>query len=220
LAEERADVLDYCAGDVRALERLWPAMASHIDWPRALLRGRYMAAVARMEYAGVPIDTTRLALLREHWEHIQDELIAEIHSVYQVFEGRTFSLHRFSALLKRLGLPWKHHDSGRPDLSDDTFREMARIYPIVAPLRELRSSLADLRLNALSVGKDGRNRTLLSPPRLAARSVAGHGTRFIGGPPCNLPSVLAMERRRGRQRGADRHHLDGLRLDAAHHGKL
>jgi hypothetical protein len=114
-----------------------------------------MAAVARMEYAGVPIDTVRLKLLREHWEHIQYESIAEIDNVYQVFEGCTFSSHRFSAWLKRVGLRWPHHDSGRPDLSDHTFREMARIFPIVAPLRELRSSLADLRLNALARGKQG-----------------------------------------------------------------
>ena len=32
-------------------------MGPDIDLPRALIRGRYMAAVARMEWAGVPIDT-------------------------------------------------------------------------------------------------------------------------------------------------------------------
>jgi hypothetical protein len=189
-AEERADILDYCAGDVRALERLWPAMAPHIDWPRALLRGRYMAAVARMEYAGIPIDTTRLALLREHWEHIQDELIAEIDNFYQVFEGRTFSSARFTAWLQRVGLRWPHHESGRPDLSDDTFREMARIHPIVAPLRELRSSLADLRLNALAVGKDGRNRTLLSPFRARSGRNAPSNSKFIFGPSVWLRGLI------------------------------
>jgi hypothetical protein len=53
---ERADILDYCESDVRALQRLLPAMAPVIDQPRALLRGRYMAAVAKMEVAGVPSD--------------------------------------------------------------------------------------------------------------------------------------------------------------------
>ena len=55
---EQAAILDYCASDVTALSALLPRMAPTIDWPRALLRGRYMAAVARMERAGVPIDTT------------------------------------------------------------------------------------------------------------------------------------------------------------------
>ena len=44
---------------------------------------------------------------------------------------------------------------------------------VVAPYRELRSSLSDLRLNDLAVGPDGRNRTILS----AFRSRTGRGER-------------------------------------------
>ena len=50
------EILDYCESDVDALARLLPAMLPRIDLPRALLRGRYMAAAAAMEYAGMPID--------------------------------------------------------------------------------------------------------------------------------------------------------------------
>jgi DNA polymerase I len=53
---ERTAILDYCESDVLALERLLPAMLPGIDLPRALLRGRYMAAAAAMEHAGTPID--------------------------------------------------------------------------------------------------------------------------------------------------------------------
>ena len=56
------DILDYCEGDVAALERLLPAMLPHIDLPRALFRGRYMAAAAAMEFNGVPIDVPTLEL--------------------------------------------------------------------------------------------------------------------------------------------------------------
>jgi DNA polymerase-1 len=42
--QERTAILDYCATDIVALERLLPAMLPRIDLPRALLRGRYMAA--------------------------------------------------------------------------------------------------------------------------------------------------------------------------------
>jgi hypothetical protein len=48
------EILDYCETDVEALQRLLPAMLPHIDLPRALLRGRYMAAAAVMEWNGVP----------------------------------------------------------------------------------------------------------------------------------------------------------------------
>jgi DNA polymerase I len=52
---EQSAVLDYCESDVSALARLPPAMLPTIDLPRALLRGRYMAAAARMENAGLAV---------------------------------------------------------------------------------------------------------------------------------------------------------------------
>jgi hypothetical protein len=64
--------------------------------------------------------------------------------------------------LIRADIPWPRLESGALDLSDDTFRQMARLYPLVAPLRELRFSLSQLRLNSLAVGSDDRNRCLLS----------------------------------------------------------
>ena len=62
---ERADILDYCESDVVGLEKLLPAMLPHIDLPRALLRGRYMAAGAAMEFNGVPMDVETLQRLRD-----------------------------------------------------------------------------------------------------------------------------------------------------------
>ena len=60
---ERAAVLDYCESDVDALGRLLTAMTPRLDLPRALVRGRYMAAAAAMEHHGVPVDVdTRLAV--------------------------------------------------------------------------------------------------------------------------------------------------------------
>ena len=98
---ERAAILDYCESDVAALARLLPAMLPKIDLPRALLRGRYMAAVARMERNGVPIDVGTLELLKRNWSKIQDQLIAEIDADYGVYDGRTFKADRFAAFLAR-----------------------------------------------------------------------------------------------------------------------
>ena len=96
--QERAAILDYCATDVAALERLLPAMLPRIDLPRALLRGRYMAAAAAMEWNGVPIDVSVLTLLRERWTDIQDDLIQTIDADYGVFEGRSFRAQRLGRL--------------------------------------------------------------------------------------------------------------------------
>ncbi len=76
--DQRQAILDYCQQDVDALGRLLPLMRARIDLPRALLRGRYMAAVARMEWTGVPIDVSLWSVLRERWDDIKEALVAEI----------------------------------------------------------------------------------------------------------------------------------------------
>src|SRR5262249_22328889 len=83
--QEQAALLDYCASDVDALGRLLPAMLPGIDLPRALLRGRYMAAAARMEWTGVPIDADGLARLLQRWEWIKGRLIAAVDREYGAF---------------------------------------------------------------------------------------------------------------------------------------
>ena len=136
---ERTAILNYCGEDVDALERLLPAMMPQIDLPRALLRGRYMAAAAAMEHNGVPIDVATWWLMRERWTGIQDELIAAIDRNYGVYDGRTFKLDRFARWLASKNIPWPRLESGQLDLSDDTFRQQARAYQAVSPLRELRA---------------------------------------------------------------------------------
>ena len=165
-------------------------MLPRIDLPRALLRGRYMAAAAAMEHNGTPIDVETLARLRQGWTDIQDQLIAAIDRDYGVYDGRTFKLDRFEALLAAENIPWRRLESGRLDLSDDAFRQEARIYPRVAPLRELRNSLADLRLNDLAVGRDGRNRTILSAFRSRTGRNQPSNTRFIFGPSVWLRGLI------------------------------
>ena len=165
-------------------------MLPRIDLPRALLRGRYMAAAAAMEHNGTPIDVETLARLRQCWTDIQDQLIAAIDRDYGVYDGRTFKLDRFEALLAAENIPWRRLESGQLDLSDDAFRQQARIYPRVAPLRELRSSLADLRLNDLAVGRDGRNRTILSAFRSRTGRNQPSNTRFIFGPSVWLRGLI------------------------------
>jgi DNA polymerase I len=141
-----------------------------------------MCAAARIEFAGVPIDMDMLGRLREGWVDIQDRLIAEIDRDYAIFEGRTFKQNRFESWLIRTGMPWPRLESGQLDLESDTFRGQARAYPIVAPLHELRSTLAELRLNRLAVGRDGRNRTLLSAFRARTSRNQPSNAQSVFGP--------------------------------------
>jgi hypothetical protein len=347
---ERQDLIAYCESDVDALIKLLPVMLPQIDLPRALLRGRYMAAVAAMEATGVPIDVATLDALRADWNRIKGRLVREIdkdfgvyvpggkfrintttrfgaeavavardvgcHPVYvvqavgevlaaeqqtvrdhaaavaaarrktgltvnriaqwehsghdystwprldedarelagaypelQIGRGyvtgeasddtdhaallwnllrkpaekvptrlnpdvlseaatladgapdelpddapRTFSAAKFAEFLARAGIPWPRSESGALALDDDTFREMAKAYPAVAPLRELRHTLGEMRLfDNLAVGADGRNRCLLSPFRATSSRNAPSNARFIFGPSCWLRSLIQPE---------------------------
>jgi DNA polymerase I len=96
----------------------------------------------------------------------------------------------FKALLVAEEIPWPTHESGRLDLSDSTFRNQARAYPRVAPLRELRSSLSELRLNDLAVGADARNRVLLSAFGARTGRNTPSNSRFIFGPSVWLRSLV------------------------------
>ncbi len=179
--EERIALLNYCAEDVDALRRLLLAMVPTLDIDHALIRGDYMRALARMEHTGVPLDVPYLERVRAEWSNIKLALIERIDATYGVFDGETFKRDRFERFLTRHEIPWPYTDGGRPKLDEETFREMARAYPIIAPLHELRVSLAQLRLADLEVGCDGRNRTMLSAFSTRTGRNAPSTTRFIFG---------------------------------------
>ncbi len=187
--EERA-ILDYCETDVSALSILLTAMQGQIDWPRALLRGRYMKAVSRIQMNGVPLDVDTLKRLQTHWVPIQDRLIADIDSDYGVYDGRSFKASRWEDYLIANDIPWPRLESGRLDMRDDTFRGMARAHPKVAPIRELRSTLSEMRPADLQFGDDGRNRCLLSPFRARTGRNQPSNSKFIFGPSVWLRGLI------------------------------
>jgi hypothetical protein len=79
------------------------------------------------------------------------------------------------------------------DLREKTFREMAKAYPQVAPLHELRHTLAKLRQIELRVGADGRNRTVLWPCRSKTSRTQPSASKFLFGPSCWLRSLMRPE---------------------------
>jgi DNA polymerase I len=179
---ERVAILDYCATDVAALAALLPRMAPMIDWPRALLRGRYMGALAHMERAGVPIDTELHQRMVASWDGIKQQLVQDVDADFGVFDVLTFKADRFRAWLEQQGIGWPTLPSGALALDDDTFRDQARHHPQIMPLHELRTTLSGLRLTGLEVGADGRNRCLLSPFRAVTGRNQPSNTKFIFGP--------------------------------------
>ena len=122
LTLEGLDSLDqYCSEDVITLQNLFQALVGRIDWPRALLRGRYVRALAQVEARGIPIDEPSLAQFQQEWAEIRGKLIEGLDAPFAIYEGGSFRQERFEHWLRRQGHrlaqePRRQTDAGRRHL--------------------------------------------------------------------------------------------------------
>jgi hypothetical protein len=184
---QRSAILDYCTEDVVALGPLLNAMLKRVPWSdlqlnQVLLRGRYMKAVGAMQHRGIPFDLDLLNTLNANWDAIKLKLITKIDTQYGVYVDGTFKEALFETYLLHKQIPWPRLDSGRLALDRDTFSNMSKRYPAVQPLHELRKTLGELKLNKLAVGRDSRNRTILSPFAAKTGRNQPSTTKFVFGP--------------------------------------
>jgi DNA polymerase-1 len=201
--QERAEIMAYCEDDARALARLFRHLLPTIpSLPHALHRARFAWATAMQERRGVPIDLIGLSRLRTHWDDIRVDLVETVdrdYRCYEIVDGVPhFRDKLFAEYLRREGIRWPKlfDDAGREtdkfDERAETFRDMARTFPQVDGLRELRSMLSKLRLNKLAVGSDGRNRTMLGPFGTKTGRNAPGNSKFVFGPArCIRPLIMA-----------------------------
>ena len=190
---EREALLDYCQEDVDALARLLPRMLPHLDLPRALLRGRYMAAVARIEQNGTPIDIEIYRRMQQNWNTIKSSLIERL-DIWRIWDGTSFRMKNFEAFLSRVDIPWPRTKTGRLALDEKTFDVMSKVYPDISTIKELRDTLSGLRLNDLSVGSDERNRCMLSAFRSKTGRNQPSNSKFIFGPSAWFRSLIKPSR--------------------------
>lgn len=176
-------LLDYCAGDVAALCLVIAALAPLIDLQRALLRGRYVAALAHVERVGIPVDVTAWLAMKSDWDGLRLSLIQAADRDFGVFDGTRFVMARWGAWTHSRGIAWPRLASGHLALDDDTFELMAARHPEVETMRRLRASLARLREPRLEVGLDGRARCLCSPFASKTGRNQPSSTRFLFGLP-------------------------------------
>ena len=197
-AEQRNEILEYCAEDVvitaNLFAQMWPKIATDLRaLTQALLRGRYTVAVARMEFSGTPVDTNLLGNLVLHWPDLRLHLIEAIDQDYGVFDGSTFKQAKFEHWVATQAIPWPKTDTGKLKLDELTFRQMSKSHTQVAALHELRITLGQMRTLKLHVGTDGRNRTLLSPFASKTSRNQPSTTKFIFGNSAWLRSLIKPE---------------------------
>ena len=187
---QRQQILRYCAQDVQALSKLLARMRPLLDMPRALLRGRYMKTAALMEHNGIPLDTQTYLTLTRNWDVIKESLITNVDVHYGVYDNGSFRESLFRKWLRREGIPWPELPSGTLDLKDETFKDMAKSYPQLTLLRELKVSLSQMRLSELAVGTDSRNRCILSAFSSRTGRNQPSTSKFIFGPAVWIRSLI------------------------------
>jgi DNA polymerase I len=160
-----------------------------IDWPRALHRGRYVIAAARIERTGTPIDTALHQRLSCNWPALRRRIVGDVNDRYPVpvFDDKdSFKEGQFEKLVIKLGIAWPIFTTkdGYEELAIDkkTFDGMCRFHPELRPLYETRESLGKTRLTGISIGSDGRNRCLLSVFQSATGRNQPSNSKFIFGP--------------------------------------
>ncbi len=142
---------------------LFKELEHSIHLGHSLLRGRYMAAVARIESAGLPVDRDVVDQLASRWGSISTKVIQIIDRGYSVYDRGRLDESAFCNWLNLRGIDWPRLPSGRLDLSDAAFRDMARAFPEIRNVKELRATVLDFDPAALTIGQDGRNRVPLRP---------------------------------------------------------
>jgi DNA polymerase-1 len=116
--EELQLLLRYCRHDVESLRRIVLRMWDEIDWPRAVYRGRYGAAVAKMRHQGMItemlLDVVRarkdLELKPELAEELARAIVVKIQNVAEYFylhEKREWDLRH--DLPAQRALLWGRH---------------------------------------------------------------------------------------------------------------
>jgi hypothetical protein len=165
--EEKACILEYCASDIEGLPALMEKLLATVPLETALYWGEFAVVSAVMEFRGVPIDMGIFEQLRDKhaWAFARDALVPRLNPQYGVYveggdDGWHFSEAAFEAYLARAGIAWpRHGGTDKLDLRSKTFDSMAKAFPQLESLRQLRHTRSKMRQVKLAVGKDGRNRT-------------------------------------------------------------
>jgi DNA polymerase I len=196
-AEEIIEILYYCATDVFSVAELLPKLLPFINLKIALYRGEWVAVSAAMEHRGVPIDMEIFPRLanKKTWSALRDAMVPVIDAAYGVYvKAKTgewsSSKKLFAAYLERRGIAWPRLESGELNLRRKTFEAMAKAWPELEPLRQLRYARDKMRRIKLSVGADGRNRTVLWPFASKTSRTQPKASEWIFSPAVWLRSMI------------------------------
>ena len=198
-AEESAQILSYCEHDVDALALLLLKLLADPDFELDLTLhwGEFVSVSASTEYRGVPVDMEIFPSLQDKkaWAYVRDALVPTIDARYGIYvKGKDgewhFSIELFEAWCIRRGIDWPRLETGKLNLRRKTFESMAKAWPELEDLRQLRYARDKMRRIKLAVGADGRNRTVLWPFQAKTSRTQPKASQWIFSPAVWLRSLI------------------------------
>ncbi len=190
-AEEKNELLNYCASDVYPLEELLKKMqCAEAEIQFSIYRGEFMWSVASIESIGTPIDTEIFEKIKQSWPNVKANLISDIDKQFGVYQDSVFKIKLFEKYLSDNKISWPRTLDGRIRLDQETFSSGCEVYPQLKPLKELRSIVSTLNLVKISVGRDGRNRVSLFPYKSKTARCQPSNSKFIFGPSKALRGLI------------------------------
>jgi DNA polymerase I len=124
-SEEKFRIGHYCMGDVQDLSKLLLKLLPYIDLPLALHRGEFVAALARSEHVGVPIDMEIFSQLadKKTWREMRDSMVplVDVHGVYVRDKHGEWHWNnaRFEELVASAEISWPRTETGKLDLTNE-----------------------------------------------------------------------------------------------------
>ena len=156
---EQTSLQSYCDRYVPVIERLLSHLQPYLDGSRSLFLGEYMMSVARIEMQGVPLNSSALRKLQRNWPQVRKTLIEDQAKLFpDVFvHGKYCQDGLFTWIVKK-GIPWPRTPSGLLQTDDNTLKDMAKVYPELEPLRQVKKMLSQFHADRIPISKDGKNR--------------------------------------------------------------
>ena len=126
---------------------------------------------------------------------MRDAMVPVIDAQYGVYVRNaagdwSFNMERFAAYCDREGIAWPRKDTGKLDLRRKTFELMSKSFSQFEALRQLRYARDKMRRIKLSVGSDGRNRTVLWPFKSKTSRTQPKAAEWIFSPAVWLRSLI------------------------------
>lgn len=188
----REDLMRYCMEDVRTGLAVWQALEPHVNTGEALLRGRYLKALARVERRGMCTDVDMVERLIRCMPEIREAAWAEARKEYPgvIDDNGRFSSKAWLEWCALVGIPWPRLKGGAPSLDADTFKKMSDRYPSVLTMAYARKLRGQGRKFEFPLGDDCRMRCMLSPFGSDTGRNQPSNSRFIFGASAWMRSVV------------------------------